>query len=123
MQCNVALGCIVIMYATIVLSQFRPAPRKYHLTNIQNLCSYLKKCTSMSIKFNTKMPVYYNFNTIEGNWGNQYDGEPEDLPHSFPTPMGNPVLISRFFDANLMNYLTMGRSHTGIIHLLNKTPI
>ena len=121
MECSPRLYCYYVCY--YFLSRFHLAPRKDHLTNIQNICSYLKKCTSTSIKFNTKMPVYYNFNNIEGNWGNLYAGEPEDPPHSFPTPIGNPVLISIFFDASLMNYLTMGRYHTGIINILDKTPI
>ena len=60
---------------------------------------------------------------IGGNWGNLYSGEPEDLPCLFPPTMGKLVLISSFFDANLMTDLAMGISQTSIIHLLNKTPI
>ena len=37
--------------------------------------------------------------------------------------MGKPALISSFVDANLMDYLIIGISQTGIIHLLNKTLI
>ena len=69
------------------------------------------------------MTTYDSFKTIELNWGNVYDGKPEDLPHSFPPPMEKPVLISRFVDANVMSDLTMGISQTGIILLLNNTPI
>ena len=77
----------------------------------------------MYIKLNTKMPVYDNFKMIDVNWVNIYAGETEDLPHSCPPPMGKPALISSFVDANLMDYLTTGRSQTGIIHFLNKTLI
>ena len=43
-------------------------------------------------------------------------------------PKGTQVVRSRdstftFVDANLMHDLTMGRSATGILHLLNQTPI
>ena len=111
------------MYATIFLSWYRPAPHKVHLSKIQHLSGYLNNHTSTSIKLNTKMPVYDNFNTIEGNWGNLYTGEPEDLPCSCTPTMGKPVLISSFLYYNPMDDLTTGISHTGIIHLLNKTPI
>ena len=69
------------------------------------------------------MPTYDNFKTTEGKRGNLYVGEPEDLPHSCPPPVCKPVLISRFVDENLMDDLTTEISQTGIIHLLNKTPI
>ena len=69
---------------------------------------YLNKYTSTSIKFNTEKTDYYNFNAIEGNWGNFYAGDPEHLPHSCPPPMGKPFLITRFVDTNLMADLTTG---------------
>ena len=60
---------------------------------------------------------------IRGDLGNLYAGEPEDLPHSCRPPMGNPVLIYSFVDANLMDDLTISIFKTVIIHLLNKTTI
>ena len=123
MQWAVALGCIDIMYATVVLSRFRPAPRKVHISKIQHLYGYLKKYTSTSINFNTDILSYDKFKTLEVKWGNLYYVDPEYLPHSCPTPMGKPILVSIFVDANLMADLNTGRSQTGIIHLLNKTPI
>ena len=67
MQWSVALGRIDIMYATVFLLQYRPAPHKVHLSKIQHLYCYLNKYTSTSIKFNTETPDYDNFKTIEGN--------------------------------------------------------
>ena len=66
------------------------------------------------------MPAYGNFNMIEGNWGNLYFGYPEELPNSFPPPMGKSVLISRIVDANLMVDLNTGRYQTGISHTQKK---
>ena len=62
------------MYDAIFLSRYYPAPRKGHFDKIQHLFGYLKKHTSTSIKFNTEMPDYGNFNTVEGKWGNLYAG-------------------------------------------------
>ena len=40
-----------------------------------------------------------------------------------PEPKGKPVLTTTFVDANLLHDVITGRSCTGIIHMLNKTPI
>jgi hypothetical protein len=40
-----------------------------------------------------------------------------------PEPLGNYVSLSHYVDANLMHDIAMGRSVTGIQHLVNKTPI
>ena len=40
-----------------------------------------------------------------------------------PIPKGKPVLTTSFWDANLLHDIITGRSCTGIIHMLNKTPI
>ena len=77
----------------------------------------------MPINFNTKMPVYDELNIIDVYWGNIYDGEPEDHPHSCPPPMGKPILISIFVNDNLMADITTARSQTGIINLISKTSI
>ena len=111
------------MYATVVLSQYFPDPRKGHITNIQHLYVYLNKYTSTSIKFNTEIHSYENFKTIEGKWGNFYDVEPAELPHSCPPTMIIPVPITSFVDENFMEDLSKGRYQTRIIHILNKTPI
>ena len=90
----------------------------------QMLHSFLgKKYTSTSIKFNTETPDYEKFKTIEVNWGNFYAVYTEEIQYSCPPPMVKSVLITNFLNANLMPYLTMGISHTGIIHIMNKTPI
>ena len=81
MQWAISLGWIDIIYATIVLSPYRPTPRKDHLAKMQKLFGYLNKYTSTSIKINTDMPAYENLKTIEEKWGNLYAVEPEDLYH------------------------------------------
>ena len=40
-----------------------------------------------------------------------------------PMPHGNPVLITTYKDANLFHDFITGRAVTGILHLLNQTPI
>jgi hypothetical protein len=40
-----------------------------------------------------------------------------------PTPRGKPARTTTFEDANLMHDLVTGRSCTGILHIVNQTPI
>ena len=46
----------------------------------------------------------------------------EDPPH-MPPPKGKQVRTSTFVDANLMHDWVTGRSCTGILHMINQTPI
>ena len=51
-------------------------------------------------------------------------GNPEEpIDPSHPVPKGKPVRTTTYVDANLMHDLVTGRSATGIIHMLNQTPI
>ena len=74
MQWDTAIGSIDIMYATVVLSWFCTILRKGHISKTQHLYGYLKKYTSMYIKFNTEMPCYDNFKMIDVSWVNIYSG-------------------------------------------------
>jgi len=47
----------------------------------------------------------------------------EEIPLDAPEPKGKPVTVTSFFDANLYHDLISGKSVTGILHQLNKTPI
>ena len=52
-----------------------------------------------------------------------YGSPPEEIDPRAPPPKGKMVRSSSFVDANLMHDLVTGRSATGIIELLNQTPI
>ena len=52
-----------------------------------------------------------------------YPGAKEEIPDDIPEPLGKAVKSTSCFDANLMHDLISGRSVTGVLHLLNKTPV
>ena len=109
------------------LGRFRHQPRVGHLTRLQRIIGYLRKFPDAAIRFRTGIPDH------ESQFGNEpttYDwmesiyGNPsEDIPENAPPPLGNPVRTSTFVDANLLHDLATGRSCTGILHFLNKTPL
>ena len=47
----------------------------------------------------------------------------EVIPHDAPEALGRPVRITSYVDANLYHDYLTGRSVTGILDLLNGTPI
>jgi hypothetical protein len=52
-----------------------------------------------------------------------YGDVKEILDPTAPSPLGAPVTLVHYFDANLYHDLITGRSVTGILHFFNKTPI
>lgn len=47
----------------------------------------------------------------------------EETPKDTPIPLWKSVTITSYFDANLLHYVLSGKTVSGILHLLNKTPI
>jgi len=54
---------------------------------------------------------------------NRLSRRKEEIPLDAPAPKGKPVSMTSFFDANLHHDLVSGKSVTGVLHQLNKTPI
>ena len=76
------------------------------------------------IRIRTDLPDFSDHPEKVYEWENTcYRGAEEILPHDTPKPLGNPVITSRYVDANLYHDVISGRSVTGILHFLNKTPI
>ena len=70
-----------------------------------------------------EMPDYSKYHQIDYDWKYLYGDTQEEIPDNMLTPKGKPVRITAFCDANLYHDETTGRAVSGIIVLLNKTPI
>ena len=57
------------------------------------------------------------------DWKDFYGDVDEELPAWMPEPLGNPVTISAFVDANHSGNVAMQRLHTGIIIFVQNAPI
>eukprot|EP00957_Ditylum_brightwellii_P132536 10107486-Ditylum_brightwellii.AAC.1 len=69
------------------------------------------------------MPDYSNYKVKKKNWGHIHHQCQEEIREDMPEPHGNIMMTTIFVDANLLHDVITGRSCTGIISLLNKTPI
>ncbi|KAL7533576.1 hypothetical protein ACHAXR_005318 [Thalassiosira sp. AJA248-18] len=58
-----------------------------------------------------------------GDWGEFYGDIKEEDPPNMPEPLGKPVTMSCFVDADHAGNKVTRRSHTGVIIILNNAPI
>jgi hypothetical protein len=77
-----------------------------------------------AIRYRTDEPDYSDLPGVDQDWLQSVYGKVEEaIPDNAPPPRGKPVVHTCFFDANLLHCLLTGRSMTGVLDLLNKTPI
>jgi len=124
LQWVVSIGRLDIATAVMTLSKFRSAPRIGHLERAKRIFSYISKMRHAVIRYRVEKPDYSNLPETEYEWEKSvYGNVHEDIPDNIPKPLGKPVIHTTYVDANLMHDVTSGKSATGILHLLNKTPI
>ena len=125
LQWAVTLGRMDIMCAVMTMSRFRGLPRLGHLDRVKRMFGYLRNYRKTAIKFRTEIPDYSSFerDVVPQDWTYQYGNPKEEVPKDAPIGKGNEIRITAFADANLMHDKVTGRSCTGILTLLNKTPI
>ena len=123
LQWVITLGRMDIATAIMSMSSFRSAPRKGHLDRIKRICGYLYKMKEACLRFRTGLPDYSDLVVPDYDWSESVYGNPvEIIPDDAPEPLGLPVILTHYVDANLYHDMMTGRSVTGIIHMLNGTP-
>ena len=75
------------------------------------------------IKFRVHEPDFSQLKTLEEDWFSIYGDVVKDLPVNAPKPLGKPVQLIHYVDANLLHDAVTGRSVTGCLHMANSTPI
>ena len=124
LQWTIQIGRFDVSTAVMTLSRFRAMPRRGHLERAKRVYGYLSKMKHAVIRVRTDLPDFSDHPEKAYDWENTcYRGAEEQLPHDAPPPLGNPVITSHYVDANLYHDMISGRSVTGILHFLNKTPI
>ena len=106
----------------MTMSRFRAIPRAGHLKRVKRIFHYLNNFKDASITFNIEEPEHSKYKIIQPEWKYIYGETKEEIPKDAPAPKGKPVSSTSFVDANLLHDIITGRSVTGILHMLNKTP-
>jgi hypothetical protein len=116
------LGRMDILTEVSMLSSHNAMPRQGHLDAVFDVFAYLKRHPTAAIVFDDAVPLVDERRFKRVDWSDIYGDVQEALPPNMPTPLGNPVEIHCFVDADHAGNLATRRSHTGIIVFLNKSP-
>ena len=125
-SCNwmIILGRYDISYATSSLSRFNAAPREGHIKAVQRILCYLKTFSKGKLLFDTSYPDHSKFPVEDhDSWGEVYPEAEEEIPDDMPAQKGKPVRITVYVDADHAHDVVTRRSVTGILLMLNNTPI
>jgi hypothetical protein len=124
LQWTVTIGRFDIIMAEMTMSGFWVAPIQGHLQRLMIIYRYISKMRHATIRVCTEEPDYSDVSDLNHDWSRSVYGEiTEILPRDSPEPLGKCVTLTHFVDANLMHDIMTGRSVTGILHTINKTPL
>ena len=124
LQWLITIGRFDIQTHVMTMSSFRAAPRQGHLDRLKRIFGYIAKMKHAIIRIRTEEPDYSDIPDPKFDWSKSVYGDQEELiPGDIPEPLGKYVTLTHFLDANLMHDMTTGKSVTGVLHLINKTPI
>jgi len=126
LQWCISLCRFDIANAVMTMSRYRAEPRVGHLERAKRIVGYLTKFPHAVIRFRTGIPDHESITEppTEHDWMyTVYGRSTEEVPHNAPVPKGKPVRTTTFVDANLLHDVSTGKSVTGILHLLNQTPL
>ena len=124
LQWVISIGRFDVQTSVMTLSSFRSAPRRGHLDRVKRIFGYLAKMKHAVIRIRTEEPDFSGLPTKEYDWEKTVYGDcKEVLPTDAPEPKGKFVTLFHYVDANLMHCLLTGRSVTGILSFINKTPV
>lgn len=119
-----SLGRLDVNAAIVSLSSFRAEPIKGHLDRAKRVVTYLVKSKHATIRFKTEEHYLSSIPTTTYDWEESVYGKVSELfSEDTPPPKAKHVVTISYHDANLYQNVITGRSVTGVLHLLNKTPI
>ena len=123
LQWLVTLGRFYIFSAVITFSRFRTMPRNGHLQRVKRIIGYVNFTKDGAIRVNTDIPVFSRFPDLVFVCATTIYGKVQELIlDDMPQPLGKPVVLSSFVDANLYHDYVTGRALTAILHFINQTP-
>ena len=126
LQWAVEFGRVDIYLEVSLLSQYLSSPRQGHLEAVYHIFAYLKTHKKMKLVFDPKEVTLDEtcFAQVSaGEWREFYGDVAEEVPANMPEPLGRPVQVTCFVDADHAGNLVTRRSHSGVLILLQNAPI
>ena len=119
----VELGRLDILLEVSLMSTYLAAPREGHLEQVFHIFGYLKKVPRRRIAFDPDYPIIDESRFRQYDWSDFYQDAEEAIPPDAPEPLGKPVSLHCFVDADLAGNVVTRRSQTGILIFLNRAPV
>ena len=106
----------------MTMSRWRACPRVGHLDRVKRIYGYLAKFEAGYSRVETAEPDLLHLPDPAYDWDESVYGKVrEELPEDAPEPLGKPVVLTTYVDANLHHDLVTGRLLTAVIHFINGT--
>ena len=119
----VSLGRFDNSTDAMTLSSFRSLPRQGHLQKAKQVYGYLSNFKDSTIRIRIGHPDYTGIKPNEYEWERSVYGKiREIIPVDKPKPLGKDVTLMTYVNANSYHDMITGRSLTGVLHLIKKTP-
>jgi hypothetical protein len=107
-----------------ILSQYQANPREGHLEALYLIFHFLSKNPLRRLVFDSRVPACdENAFQLDADWTEFYGDVEEEDPPDMPEPLGKPVYINIFVDADHAGNVVTRRSHSGIFVFVNNTMI
>ena len=119
----VELGRIDIYTEVASLPQHLALPHIGHLEAVYHGFACLNKHEKSTIIFDPTDPLPNTPTTAKPDWTPFYSNPAELLPQKMAEPLGHPVYMYTFVDANHAGNVVTRRSHTGILLFVQNSPI
>jgi hypothetical protein len=120
----IVLGRFDIAYATSAMSRFNMSPREGHLKAFKRILAYLKTFPKGRLIIDTAYPDHSVYPVEDHpNWKDFYPDAEEEIPTDLHVSKGLKVWMTVYVDADCAHDLVTRRSITGILMMLNNTPI
>ena len=106
------------------MSRFQAASMQGHMDRLKRIYAYAIRTKDYAVRFRTDQPDYSVLSEQDFDWiYSVYGHILEVLPDDMPEPLGEAVVTTATMDANLNHCLATGKSLTGCLHFVNKTPV
>lgn len=117
------IGRIDIVTAVMTMSSFCSCPCVGHLDRVKRIYGYLSKMCHTTICVCTRQSDFSDLPDQDFDWASSvYGNVKETIPLDAPEPLGKPVIMTTYIDANFFHDMITGRLVSGIVRLVNQTP-
>jgi hypothetical protein len=120
----IVLGRFDIAYTTSAMNRCNMVPRKEYLKEVKRILSYFISFPKGRVIIDTSYPDHSMYPVEDhSNWMEFYPDTEEEIPKELLPEKGSRFRMTVYVDADHAHDLVTRRSITGILVMLNNTPI